>query len=623
MPKQYAMKKYYLLIALVLIRFLSNAQSCYFTPVVTGSPNNFIFTPTPLANSTILWDFGDGTSIISPQPTHTFSQSGNYNVTMSLLDTSTATTLCTYTQMVSVSFCNITYFQDTTNSFIYYFSDLTTGTLSQIDWDFGDNTIGSGSSVSHQFTAPGIYTVICIESANGVVFCTTSMIIQVGGTCSYQVSSPGPNTPNYVKQFTALIPSTAGIVSWDFGDGSPKVQGPTIQKSFASAGTYNVCMTYINGVDTCNYCSPLTITNGPAGGSCNFTNNQTGPNTFNFTPSNLNSGTTFAFNFGDGVTQTTSTIISHSYFSPGVYTVCMDELDSNAVVLCSYCEPIVIQSPATNCQANFAFTSIGYDAYFVNQSAASAVLGTPIVYSWDFGDGGTSTSAFPHHIYSSYGFYNVCLTVTTANCTNTYCNVILIDTINNPNGSPCNAQFVFTQTSPYQINAVVLFPANGYNYSWDFGDGSPLVNQLLTTHAYSNPGTYTICLTMGSAFVGCTSVYCDTLTVDSLGNIIYKGITSGFTLQTTTPTILTGMGSAENISSIQLQPNPAQNKITVTGNTEFSNYLLLNTIGQQINSGSFNNKLNTIDISELSNGVYIIKVTDKNGNSFKQKFIKN
>ena len=128
---------------------------------------------------------------------------------------------------------------------------------------------------------------------------------------------------------------------------------------------------------------------------------------------------------------------------------------------------------------------------------------------------------------------------------------------------------------------------------------------------------------MASAFIGCTNTYCDSLTVDSLGNIIYKGINTGFTLQTTTPTILTGLGNTNSTSGIQLQPNPAQNKITITGNTDFNNYVLLNTMGQQVNSGNLMIKENTIDISELSNGVYFIKLTDKTGNSFNQKFIKN
>jgi PKD repeat protein len=621
------MKKYYLLIALVLISFLSKAQSCYFTPVQTGSPNNFVFvtnTTPALPNPTILWDFGDGSSITSTQPTHIFAQPGIYTVTMSLFDSTNTSIVCTYTNSVSVFFCTVTYNQDSISSFIYHFSNFTNGTFSQVNWDFGDNTVGSGSSISHQYTAPGIYNVICTETVNGVNFCTTSIIVQVGGNCSYQVISPGPSSPGYVKQFTAIIPSTSGIVSWDFGDGSPIVQGTVIQKSFANAGTYNVCMNYINGIDTCNYCTQITISSGPTGGNCNFTVNQTSNSTFDFVPSNLNSGNTFEFNFGDSVTQTTTSLISHTYSSPGFYNVCMNEIDSNGVILCNYCQPVVVLSPVTNCQANFTFTNVGLDAYFINQSVANPALGAPVSYTWNFGDGNTSSDAFPHHVYSSYGVYNVCLIVGSPNCTITYCDSVLIDSTNNPSGLPCSAQFVFTQTSPYQISAVVLYPSNGYSYSWNFGDGSPLVNQLYTSHSYTNPGTYTVCLTMTSAFLGCTNIYCDTLTVDSLGNIIYKGINTGFTLQTTTPTILTGIENSLSASTIQLQPNPAHNTITISaGAIEFKNYVLLNAIGQQVESGNFASNVYTIDVSKLSKGVYLLKTTDNVGNNYNQRFLKD
>jgi PKD repeat protein len=621
------MKKYYLLIALVLISFLSNAQSCYFTFVQTGSPNTFDFIPNnspAIPNATIMWDFGDGSSMISPQATHTYAQSGIYTVTMSLFDSTNTTIACTFTQSITVSFCNVTYYQDSTNSYIYYFSNFTNGAISQVDWDFGDNTVGSGSTVSHQYGTPGIYNVICTETVNGVNFCTTSIIVQVGSNCSYQVISPGPNSPGYVKQFYAIIPSTSGIVSWDFGDGSPIIQGAVIQKSFANAGTYNVCMNYINGIDTCNYCSPITISSGPTGGNCNFTVNQTSNSTFDFVPSNINSGNTFEFNFGDSVTQTTTSLISHNYSSPGFYNVCMNEIDSNGAVLCSNCQPVVVLSPATNCQANFTFTNVGLDAYFINQSVANPSLGAPVSYTWNFGDGNTSSDAFPHHVYSSYGVYNVCLIVGSPNCTITYCDSILIDSTNNPSGLPCSAQFVFTQTSPYQISAVVLYPSNGYSYSWDFGDGSPLVNQLYTSHSYTNPGTYPVCLTMTSAFLGCTNIYCDTLTVDSLGNIIYKGINTGFTLQTTTPTILTGIENNSTVSTIQLQPNPAHNTITISaGAIELKNYVLISATGQQVESGSFASNVYAIDVSKLSKGVYLLKTIDNEGNNYNQRFLKD
>ena len=42
-----------------------------------------------------------------------------------------------------------------------------------------------------------------------------------------------------------------------------------------------------------------------------------------------------------------------------------------------------------------------------------------ITYSWDFGDGGTSTETNPVHTYAGDGSYNVTLTATNANGDNT------------------------------------------------------------------------------------------------------------------------------------------------------------------------------------------------------------
>lgn len=69
------------------------------------------------------------------------------------------------------------------------------------------------------------------------------------------------------------------------------------------------------------------------------------------------------------------------------------------------------------CDASFASTS---DTLTVDFTATD---GSAFTYTWDFGDGNTSTSANPVHTYASEGTYYVCLTVEifvqgqTVNCT--------------------------------------------------------------------------------------------------------------------------------------------------------------------------------------------------------------
>lgn len=69
-------------------------------------------------------------------------------------------------------------------------------------------------------------------------------------------------------------------------------------------------------------------------------------------------------------------------------------------------------SVATNSAptAGFSFTTNALAASFTDNSSDSD--GTIASRSWNFGDGGTSTSTNPSHTYSSAGTYNVTLTVT-------------------------------------------------------------------------------------------------------------------------------------------------------------------------------------------------------------------
>ena len=52
----------------------------------------------------------------------------------------------------------------------------------------------------------------------------------------------------------------------------------------------------------------------------------------------------------------------------------------------------------------------------------------PETWSWDFGDGQTSTERFPEHRYDDKGSYEVCLTVSNENSSHTYCRILELGT---------------------------------------------------------------------------------------------------------------------------------------------------------------------------------------------------
>jgi len=68
--------------------------------------------------------------------------------------------------------------------------------------------------------------------------------------------------------------------------------------------------------------------------------------------------------------------------------------------------------------AQFEHTAAGNQVTFYNQSFGGGT------YSWDFGDGNTSTQSDPQHTYTDVGIYQVCLTVTDDCGSDTYCQEI-------------------------------------------------------------------------------------------------------------------------------------------------------------------------------------------------------
>lgn len=80
----------------------------------------------------------------------------------------------------------------------------------------------------------------------------------------------------------------------------------------------------------------------------------------------------------------------------------------------------------TNCGAGFALYSDSLNTsniyYGYNTSN-----GTNLTYSWDFGDGGTSTDQYPSYNFLNTGTFNVCLTIDDGSgCNDTYCQSVTV-----------------------------------------------------------------------------------------------------------------------------------------------------------------------------------------------------
>ncbi|MEM1214587.1 MAG: PKD domain-containing protein [Bacteroidota bacterium] len=157
------------------------------------------------------------------------------------------------------------------------------------------------------------------------------------------------------------------------------------------------------------------------------------------------------------------------------------------------------------CVADFsalALDTTNLSFLFEDASTASTPLAS---WSWDFGDGNSSTEQNPVHTYATAGTYSVRLTIANNNCFDSFTTTVIAGTA--PEITPeCQAFFFFEQpdTSNFQtFQFVDMSFGNVTEWIWDFGDGT-IATTANPLHTYSNPGSYQIQLTITTA-TGCTS----------------------------------------------------------------------------------------------------------------------
>ncbi|MBK7388380.1 MAG: PKD domain-containing protein [Bacteroidetes bacterium] len=263
---------------------------------------------------------------------------------------------------------------------------------------------------------------------------------------------------------------------WDFGDGTlATIENPSY--TFTATGTYMVSLTVSDSCGSSTTIQPVNVSNA-LGALSQFTYTiDSCTNEVTFINQSLNS-TTFNWYFGDGSASTASNPV-HIYSSNGNYTISL--VANNICGADSVAIPITIQPPVISTALfNFTQDSCSATFNFINQSTNS------VSYSWNFGDGTTSTDNDPTHTYSSSGTYNVLLT--SIGVCNTDTQFVSINVT-----LPIQAVSAFAITSNTCGDSIsIVNSSTGFtSLLWDFGDGTTST-QTNPVHIFSAPGNYQI-----------------------------------------------------------------------------------------------------------------------------------
>ncbi|MFN3939481.1 MAG: PKD domain-containing protein, partial [Chitinophagales bacterium] len=204
----------------------------------------------------------------------------------------------------------------------------------------------------------------------------------------------------------------------------------------------------------------------------------------------------YLWNFGDGTTST-STEVTHIYADTGAYTV---TLIANPGFVCADTATVDvwIYNVVT---ADFDYTvgCSNASALFMDASV-STQAGDIVNWSWNFGDGGTSSVENPTYAYAVGGDYSVSLQVTT----DKGCSASITQNVSVLTGP--EAEFDFEdvcQNISAEFSNLTTIPAGASisAYNWNFGDGNTSTSEN-PNHLYDAAGTYTVTL-IATANNGC------------------------------------------------------------------------------------------------------------------------
>ena len=207
----------------------------------------------------------------------------------------------------------------------------------------------------------------------------------------------------------------------------------------------------------------------------------------------------WTWDFGDG-TNSIEQNPTHTYAISGTYniTLTIQAFDGSSDFEVKPAYIIVHSLPEVSFTVNSGGCAVPLDVTFNNSSAS----GASIEYSWDFGNGQSSTDFSPAGIsYTAAGGYTIILEVT-----NTATNCVNSDTLDitvNDFSAGMNAPDTACVGDPVQIDNASTAGSNSWD--WSFGDGgiSSLENNV---HVYATSGTYTINLDAGNSGAGCSDV---------------------------------------------------------------------------------------------------------------------
>jgi VCBS repeat-containing protein len=282
------------------------------------------------------WNFGDGGTSTTQNPSHIYTASGTYTVTLTVSGAcgSNFKTKSSYITIYAPSVANFTTTPNKGNiPLSVNFVDISTGTITSWSWNFGDGTTSTAQNPpTHTYTTAATYSVTHTATgpcgSNSVTYPVTAC---APVTANFMANQTSGNAP-LIVQFTDSSTGSPTSWSWDFGDPASGTVDTSNQQNpshtYSAAGTYTVKLIATNACGIQSQSKPGTITVcNPiqADFMANLPRNGFAPLNVSFINTSTGSPTSWSWDFGDPASGTADTSNqqnpSHTYSAAGTYTV--------------------------------------------------------------------------------------------------------------------------------------------------------------------------------------------------------------------------------------------------------------------------------------------------------------
>lgn len=458
------------------------------------------------ATSEWLYDFGDGNTSTESDPTHLYANSGNFDVTFSIVDTNACTNLISH--MVQV-------FESPISEFSYdtvclysttHFSDLSepSSGIDYWSWDLGDGNTSDQQNADHIYSAPGVYEVALIVGNNDGCSDTIEHDIQVWEppVSNFNYSDTSCTTGLiYFADSSYSNESEINNLVWYFPDGHISYD-PDTYFVFLNTEIYYDVSLFVEDLRGCNdtiteqiYIEPALQMSFNADTAC--FGDQTNLEAYIVKPQE-DSIIQYTWSFKDGSAQVTTpndTVI-HTFLEHGNFEVMLQSKNLNG------CLNVVRKNVKVraNPVSGFSFTEsyCNDSSWFIDESMQAE--GDLTYWKWKYGHG-DSLEVFapdnPNHYYyypPQYENYNASLYVLDEfGCRDSIIKPII--------HYPCVLVNYFLDTSWICKNTPAIFIDSSvvdpdYQISkktWFFGDGeSMVINPETDTvyYEYDSHGSY-------------------------------------------------------------------------------------------------------------------------------------